>query len=637
MTARLLGIDTVLTVVGAVLWLAAGVLAATRRPQISAARLSAALLSAAVLATAGRVAAAAALAGSGWWFVQEKVVLALPMVVAPAVVTLGLLAARAPRTGWAAFGSPAVVTALLATGYGAVAGVVVQFVTGYPAAPASATVLVAVAAGATAATWSMLTGRGRRRATAAVALPVVAVVVLGTSSWWSSRLPDRLEHAGHAAHHGAAVPVSALRGPAAGPAAVRSFTLTARRARVTLTTGPAVDGWTFDGRVPGPPLRVTQGEIVEVRLRNADIAEGVTLHWHGYDVPNGEDGVAGITQDAVAPGAEFTYRFRADEPGSYWYHSHEVSSTAVRLGLYGTLVVDPAPAAVDQTGTDLTLPVHTLAGTVLFDGSDQRETHTVPAGRPVRLRLINTDDVPHRFAIAGSPFRVLAVDGRDLHGPTEVGDRTLSLAAGARYDIGLTMPLGPVRLAAATAPDGGVLLTPDPAAPAPPVRFSGAELDLLGYGAPAPLPFDPGAPDRDHPVVLDRTLRFLDGLPLRAYTVNGEVYPHIPALPVVEGELVTLTLANRDTEPHPMHLHGHHVLVLSRDGRPATGTPLWLDTVDVGPGEVWRVALRADNPGIWLDHCHNLPHATQGMVLHVAYEGVTTPYAVGTATGNQPE
>ncbi|HZM84900.1 MAG TPA: multicopper oxidase domain-containing protein [Candidatus Limnocylindrales bacterium] len=63
------------------------------------------------------------------------------------------------------------------------------------------------------------------------------------------------------------------------------------------------------------------------------------------------------------------------------------------------------------------------------------------------------------------------------------------------------------------------------------------------------------------------------------------------------------------------------VLVLSKDGRPVTGSPLWLDTFDVRPGEVWRVALRADNPGMWMNHCHNLDHADQGMALHLAYVG----------------
>jgi FtsP/CotA-like multicopper oxidase with cupredoxin domain len=99
---------------------------------------------------------------------------------------------------------------------------------------------------------------------------------------------------------------------------------------------------------------------------------------------------------------------------------------------------------------------------------------------------------------------------------------------------------------------------------------------------------------------------------------------------------VRLIVVNRGTEPHPMHPHGHAVLVLARDGRPASG-PLWMDSFEVGPGEVWEVALRADNPGLWMNHCHNLEHAVAGMVGHLSYEGISTPFAVGDATGNHPE
>jgi FtsP/CotA-like multicopper oxidase with cupredoxin domain len=79
------------------------------------------------------------------------------------------------------------------------------------------------------------------------------------------------------------------------------------------------------------------------------------------------------------------------------------------------------------------------------------------------------------------------------------------------------------------------------------------------------------------------------------------------------------------------------VLVLSRDGRPVTGSPWWTDTLNVGPGETYQVAFRADNPGIWMDHCHNLKHAADGFLLHLVYQGVDTPYRLGPASGNDPE
>jgi FtsP/CotA-like multicopper oxidase with cupredoxin domain len=106
---------------------------------------------------------------------------------------------------------------------------------------------------------------------------------------------------------------------------------------------------------------------------------------------------------------------------------------------------------------------------------------------------------------------------------------------------------------------------------------------------------------------------------------------------VREGDLVKTTFVNRSFMDHPMHLHGHHVLVLSRNGERVSGSPWWSDTLNVAPGESYEVAFRADNPGIWMDHCHNLDHAAEGMTMHLGYEGVTTPFEAGRATGNRPE
>jgi FtsP/CotA-like multicopper oxidase with cupredoxin domain len=141
----------------------------------------------------------------------------------------------------------------------------------------------------------------------------------------------------------ASVSVTDLRGarrPAPGGTR-RPYVLTAQTATVRLPSGRELDVWTYDGQVPGPAITATEGDLIEVGLRNTDIEDGVTLHWHGYDVPCGEDGAPGVTQHAVAPGDEFVYQFRADQVGTYWYHTHQVSHRGVRRGLYGPLVVTP--------------------------------------------------------------------------------------------------------------------------------------------------------------------------------------------------------------------------------------------------------------------------------------------------------
>jgi FtsP/CotA-like multicopper oxidase with cupredoxin domain len=327
----------------------------------------------------------------------------------------------------------------------------------------------------------------------------------------------------------------------------------------------------------------------------------VTLHWHGYDVACGEDGAPGVTQDVVAPGDEFVYRFRADQMGSYWYHTHQASHRGVRRGLFGTLVVAPRAPRVDNAEQlDLTLPVHTFDSTVVLADQDGRTEHTAAAGTNVRLRLVNTDSDPHRFVLAGTPFRVTAVDGRDLNQPGEVSDVGLRLPAGGRYDLVFVMPPTPVTLVLDNDHAGGLRLRPDDHTGTVVEDTSGwPELDLLRYGTPAAVPFDASRrADRHFTMVLDRGVAMVDGRPAYAQTVNGRGHPSIPDQLVAEGDLVRFTVVNRSLETHPWHLHGHPVLVLSRNGTPASGSPLWMDTFDIHPGQVWEVAFRATNPGI---------------------------------------
>lgn len=466
-------------------------------------------------------------------------------------------------------------------------------------------------------------------------------------AWWESRLPETynvMDYAipddgggtpsgGMAGHMHGGTTVTDLHGPAGVPD--RRFTLTASHGEVRLPSGRTVDALTFNGTVPGPELRVHQGDLVEVTLRNADIEDGVTIHWHGVDLPNAEDGVAGVTQDAVPPGASHTYRFRANQVGTFWYHAHQASASEVRRGLYGALVIEPAKPPEGRTA-DIAVVVHTLNGTPLVNSTDGVEKRAVAPGTAVRLRIINTDSTPQRYDIGGTPFRVVAVDGTDLVGPTPLEGTTLELAAGGRYDVAFRMPPAPVKLAVEDTLVG-LALSPDGTADPPPPQ-SGEEFDPAAYGEAAPTPFDASSHfDRTFSLDVGRKPGFFDGKPGKQWTINGGIYPRVPMFMVEEGDLVRISIHNGTSAVHPMHLHGHHMLVLSRDGEPVSGSPWWSDTLDVEPGESYEVAFRANNPGIWMDHCHNLSHAAAGLTMHVSYIGVTTPFVAGGTAHNHPE
>ena len=395
--------------------------------------------------------------------------------------------------------------------------------------------------------------------------------------------------------------------------------------------GRTVPGYTINGTSPGPTITAHQGQLIEVHLRNASVKAGIALHWHGVDVPAAMDGVAGVTQDEVPIGGEFTYRFVAHQIGTYWYHSHQVSNEQVIGGLFGTLVVLPKTGRTEPV--DVVAAAHSYAGTKTINGATGDLRVPAKPGQQVRVRVINTDNGPIE-SWADTPFRVLAIDGYAVNGPTEVADRSVTVTAGGRADLGVTMPSDgrPVRVQVSKG-TAVILGAGDPAAPPQPT----AVLDQLSYGTPAALPFDPAKADRHFDYSIGRRPGFVRGTPGLWWSINGHLYPNVPMYVVREGDIVIMHIDNHSGQLHPMHLHGHHAVVLSRNGVAATGSPWWIDSLNVLEGETYDIAFVANNPGIWLDHCHHLGHAAQGMVAHLMYEGVSTPYRIGGTADNQPE
>lgn len=598
--------------------------AARRRP--AAGTVAMLLVLACVPAVVLRVAIQLGLASYGPEFARDHLAIGLPLALVPLVAL-----AAVPRRGrTSTAGTVAVRTA-------AVAPLLSWHFVFVPpgsvalAAVAYAAVLAAVAAAATLA-GTRPAARAPARLLRLGAGGVVAVVGIVAVVGWSGRVaPPGADYAalagtpvdaggGPVAGHDAHLPlgpgvrsIADLRGPAGTP-----------DARFTLTAQVAGDRWTYDGTVPGPELRVTEGRLVEVTLVNRDVPAGVTLHWHGLHVRNAEDGVAGVTQDAVRPGGRHVYRFRPDQAGTFWYHSHQQSSEGVSRGLAGALVVLPRTRTAAQ---DVVVVDHPEAA--------PPPVRRVAAGTPVRLRIVNAGNGAQRYRLAGTPFRVVAVDGADLSGPAEVRDTGVRVAAGGRYDLAFAMPSGAVAL---TGGVHDVVLSPDGTRGGVPSPQGGGVLDPLAYGTPLQGDLGPDTRwDRDFDMVIDQRLGTGGTGFDWHWTVDGRVWPDLPTYTVREGDAVRIRIVNRSTADHPIHLHGHHFLVLSRGDVRASGSPWRTDTLDVRPGETYEVAFRADNPGIWMDHCHDLSHARAGFVMHLAYEGYGTPFRLGEATGNVSE
>jgi len=688
MYETVVNLDEGLSALAMIAWLVTGYRVARiafrpdERRRRRSARIVLGLLGVDALLLAAKLGSVGLLWGSaGWSFAQNRVLVELPVLLAGVLAAFGLAAPRlwrvarqhdpGPDRGAAA--DPRLVVPVQAAAVAAVLAFWIVFVT-RPVPPywLPALVFGGLLVVVVTELWlrqrrrlarltrpeARLPGPGRRilRAVGVLVALVAAAVGGLVVAAQASVLPDEytmMSHVGTMAnaagmsHHGGhpqhsdGVDLTSLTGAVDGTPD-RRFTLTAAPAAVQLASGETAEGWAFNGQLPGPELRMRQGELVEVTLVNALPDTGVTLHWHGVDVPNAQDGVAGLTQDAISPGGRHVYRFRAPDVGSYWYHSHQLSDEQVRKGLFGALVVLPPAAPVAAEPGDRMVVAHTWntpAGKRKSFGTDpSMQRQAVAPGTPVRLRVLNTDNGTLSVTLAGTPFRVAAIDGGEVSGPTDLVDTVIRVAAGGRDDLTFTMQDHPVLLAGVGFDVGpALLLSPDGGGDPPPVR-AGTEFDPLHYGNPTPTPFDATSPvDSDPAFVLDDGPRFFDGQFGFHTTINGASFPDTPMQMVREGDLVRNTFVNRSHSPHPMHLHGHHALVLSRDGVPASGSPWWVDTLEVRPGETYVIAFQADNPGLWMDHCHNLSHAATGMTMHLGYEGVTTPFVAGRGTANQPE
>lgn len=455
---------------------------------------------------------------------------------------------------------------------------------------------------------------------------------------------------------------------------VRSFVLTAAPATLELKAGLQVPVWAYNGTVPGPELRVKVGDLVRIEFTN-NLPAGTTIHWHGLAAPNGQDGVAGVTQDVIPSGGTATYAYMATTAGTYWYHPHQDSAVQEDRGLYGALIVDPrdgtSALTLDETliydewslgSAQATLPPGDDAtmvsyGTYSVNGrtGDGIQPIRFRPGTTVRLRFINAGFLTHYLHVHGVPFRIVAADGHELAGgpPTE---HAVAIGAGERIDVEFTAPSGAVWVQAhdpsEPAPQIGVHLLPIGAPmpaqmPGQNESISGQVLDLLNYPARAEAPVWPagGKATKSFTLTLNETMSAMPnprfGMPGMAgmetqYLINGRSFPNTQQLAVAQGDLVSLTIVNRGHLDHPMHLHGGAFQVLAFNGQPVAGQ-LVKDTVLVDPGNSITIGFRADNPGWWMLHCHELHHAAGGMDTLLSYSGSGRLASLGGSYGNSPE
>ncbi len=231
------------------------------------------------------------------------------------------------------------------------------------------------------------------------------------------------------------------------------FELTTRAVNWPILDEVVAAAWTYNGTIPGPMIRVTEGDKVRINLKN-ELPVPTTIHWHGIAVPNAMDGIPNVTQDPVAPGESFTYEFTASPAGTYMYHSHFEGDIQVSAGLYAPFIIDPTEPTATQPDVDVnlmfsemlikdgqTFAAMPMAGmepnyfTINGKAFPNTETIEVKKGQLVRLRLTSIGQFVHPIHLHGVPFKIVATDGHPVPEAAQLTKDTVLVAPGERYDI----------------------------------------------------------------------------------------------------------------------------------------------------------------------------------------------------------
>jgi FtsP/CotA-like multicopper oxidase with cupredoxin domain len=411
------------------------------------------------------------------------------------------------------------------------------------------------------------------------------------------------------------------------------------RVRITPEPYPQTNVWCFDGSVPGPEIRLRQGERLRVTVENR-LPQDTTVHWHGLRIPNPMDGAPYVTQPPIPPEDSFVYEFTAPDAGTFWYHPHAHSAEQVGRGLMGALIIEePQPLAVDRDvvwvlgdfrlngdasiaggfGNRMEMSMSGRIGNTVTINGQVPDRFAVRSGERIRLRLINA--APARiFGLEFEDHRplVIAFDGQPAEPHAPEGGRVV-LGPAMRTDLILD----------ATGKPGHSVEVLD-------TFYRGLEYKLveISYTSeqplrtqplaapvnlpPNPIPEPKLANAQQHDVTLTGGMMGMMGggsmWAINGMAVMNDDMRHMkPVLTLTRGKSYILAIDNQTEWHHPMHIHGHSFRVITRNGAHTTYRE-WRDTVLIPPRERAEIAFVANNPGDWMFHCHILGHQEGGMM-----------------------
>jgi FtsP/CotA-like multicopper oxidase with cupredoxin domain len=223
---------------------------------------------------------------------------------------------------------------------------------------------------------------------------------------------------------------------------VKRYYMTIEQVDWEVSEGVTKPAMAFNGIVPGPEVRVQQGDRVQFVFQN-EMDQPTTVHFHGLTVPNSEDGVPYVTQEPIMPGQYWTYEFTIeDPPGMYVYHSHFNSTEQVGKGLYGALIVEPkhgdwTPYYGHQPDEEYSMFLGDGPLDYVINGKSFPATAPLAASKGdwVLLHMANDGSLLHPMHLHGYHFMVVGEDGFPLAARNRYMADTLVVAPGSRYDI----------------------------------------------------------------------------------------------------------------------------------------------------------------------------------------------------------
>ncbi|MFF2404098.1 multicopper oxidase family protein [Streptomyces goshikiensis] len=459
--------------------------------------------------------------------------------------------------------------------------------------------------------------------------------------------------------------------------------VTATATPLDLGGGVSVRSWAYGDTLPGKEVRATAGGTLALTLAN-NLPEATSLHWHGLALRNDMDGVPGLTQRDIAPGGSFSYEFAVPTPGTFWFHPHtgvqqdrglyapliiedpkeplsydkewvvvlddwldgvdgstpDAVLASLRKGMAANHAAHgpqagktakpgtPGTAGTTRSGGpdrllmgsesdilgkeagDVAYPHYLINGRVPADPS----VFTAKPGDRIRLRIVNAGgDTAFRIALGGHQLTVTHTDGFPVEPATT---DCLLLGMGERYDVLVTAGDGVFPLTALAEGKGQAALAvlrtgagTAPTASTRPAELESRPLPADELKAAGSVALDGREPDRT------LQMRLTGNMQRYNWAFDNEPYTPEQRRPVKAGERVRIEFANSTPMWHPLHLHGH-TFALGTGGQGGARK----DTTIILPGQRLTVEFDADNPGLWMAHCHNVYHSESGMMTVLGYQ-----------------